>query len=286
MYLVQWTIKMWNKLFGSTTVTTDDTPNNQPEEINMSKKALCVAINDYPRPGNDLSGCVNDCNDWAAFLSAKGFAVNKLIDKQATQEGILEALSSMLASCVTGDVAVFTYSGHGSSVVDVDGDEPDGKDETLYTYDGHLTDDALRAVIDRMTNGVRLTVILDSCHSGTATRVLRPDAPKARYMPPTDPRVRELCETLPSTKSMLSEAEMVEVLFAGCKSSEYSYDAIFGGRPNGAFTRVALDVLNKNSDLTYAQLYEAIKKRLPSDEYPQTPQFEGSEDSKNRKAFA
>ncbi|WP_349769079.1 caspase family protein, partial [Zoogloea sp.] len=26
----------------------------------MSKKALCIGINDYPGTQNDLSGCVND----------------------------------------------------------------------------------------------------------------------------------------------------------------------------------------------------------------------------------
>jgi len=32
----------------------------------MAKKALCIGINDYPGTQNDLSGCVNDANDWAA----------------------------------------------------------------------------------------------------------------------------------------------------------------------------------------------------------------------------
>ncbi len=29
----------------------------------MSKKALCIGINDYPGTQNDLSGCVNNAND-------------------------------------------------------------------------------------------------------------------------------------------------------------------------------------------------------------------------------
>ncbi len=28
----------------------------------MAKRALCVGINKYPIPGNDLMGCVNDAN--------------------------------------------------------------------------------------------------------------------------------------------------------------------------------------------------------------------------------
>ncbi len=32
----------------------------------MAYKALCIGINDYPGTQNDLSGCVNDAQDWAA----------------------------------------------------------------------------------------------------------------------------------------------------------------------------------------------------------------------------
>ncbi len=31
----------------------------------MTKKAVCVGINDYPYDGNDLNGCVNDAKAWA-----------------------------------------------------------------------------------------------------------------------------------------------------------------------------------------------------------------------------
>jgi len=32
----------------------------------MAKLALCIGINDYPGTVNDLSGCVNDAQDWSA----------------------------------------------------------------------------------------------------------------------------------------------------------------------------------------------------------------------------
>ena len=34
----------------------------------MAKRALCVGINKYPIPGNDLMGCVNDANGWRDLL--------------------------------------------------------------------------------------------------------------------------------------------------------------------------------------------------------------------------
>jgi hypothetical protein len=34
----------------------------------MAKTALCIGINDYPGTANDLSGCINDAQDWANTL--------------------------------------------------------------------------------------------------------------------------------------------------------------------------------------------------------------------------
>ena len=82
----------------------------------MTKKALCIGINDYPGTQNDLSGCVNDANDWAAALAARGFAVTKLIDAQATKAAMVGAMSALIAGAARGDTVVITYSGHGTWV--------------------------------------------------------------------------------------------------------------------------------------------------------------------------
>ncbi|MFN7677703.1 MAG: caspase family protein, partial [Cyanobacteriota bacterium] len=51
----------------------------------MAKSALCIGINNYPGTDCDLRGCVNDANDWAATLAARGFTVKTLLDNQATK---------------------------------------------------------------------------------------------------------------------------------------------------------------------------------------------------------
>ena len=48
----------------------------------MATKALCIGINDYPGTDNDLSGCVNDAQDWAEELSRRGFTVPNCLTRR------------------------------------------------------------------------------------------------------------------------------------------------------------------------------------------------------------
>jgi len=67
------------------------------------------------------------------------------------------------------------------------------------------------------------------------------------------------------------------VLLSGCKDEEYSYDACFNGRANGAFTYTALQTLRDlPGHATYSDWHREIRKILPSADYPQTPQLVGS----------
>jgi hypothetical protein len=71
------------------------------------------------------------------------------------------------------------------------------------------------------------------------------------------------------------------LLMAGCQDTEYSFDAYFQGRPNGAFTFVALDTLKKiPKKATYLDWYRKIRTVLPSQQYAQTPNLFGSSSMK------
>ncbi|UCE47949.1 MAG: caspase family protein, partial [Phycisphaerales bacterium] len=139
----------------------------------MAKRAVCIGINDYPGTYNDLGGCVNDANDWADLLKNEfGFGkdVQIITDSAATKDKIVKALEDLVTSSKSGDIAVFTYSGHGTWVYDQgEFDESDNRDEAICAYDGIILDDEIREVIRKMESGVRLTVISDSCHSGGVT---------------------------------------------------------------------------------------------------------------------
>jgi hypothetical protein len=71
-----------------------------------------------------------------------------------------------------GDSLFMHYSGHGGSMRDDNGDEEDGKDETLVPVDyqnaGQIRDDVIfKEVVSMLPKGAQLTVVMDCCHSGS-----------------------------------------------------------------------------------------------------------------------
>lgn len=244
------------------------------------KKAICVGINNYPGTSNDLQGCVNDANDWCSLLSEGGFDSSLMLDAQATRQNIRAALENLVVSAREGDVIAFTYSGHGTQALDLSGDEGDSYDEALYVYDGRILDDDLRVIINKIDPRATLLVISDSCFSGSVTRFI-PEKAKARFLPidgvSDDRQVRQ--------RFLLPEADMPEILISGCSDSEYSYDAEINGRYNGAMSAMAIRLIRQNPRLTYNEFHTQLRQLLPSKDFPQTPQLEGSDLHKNTLLF-
>lgn len=270
----------------------------------MSKKALCVGINDYPYNGNDLKGCVNDANDWAQLLIKQydfpSSDVQLLIDAQAKKAAVIAALKHLLTGAQAGDILVFTNSSHGTYVTEKGGDEPN-YDEAIcpYNIDANLiVDDELRELFTPVPKGVRLTVISDSCFSGTVTRAQvseilpghsTPDDRRVRFLSPAlrggkilnNPWKAKPCGTI-----LYPESAMKDLLLSGCTDNEYSYDARIGNKYHGAMTYFALQAIKAaNYKLTYTQLHKALTRLIKDAGYPQHPQLEGAASNKGRQIF-
>ncbi|MDH3260484.1 MAG: caspase family protein [Acidimicrobiia bacterium] len=268
----------------------------------MKKKALCVGINDYPIAGSDLRGCVNDATGWAALLADHyDFTdVEVITDAKATKKNILSGIERLLAGARYGDVLVFTNSSHGSQVPDTSGDE-ETYDEVLCPYDASdrvITDDELRERFADPGRGVKLTVISDSCHSGTVTRaaladnfpgLATPDDRRVRFLNPALIRsTRLLADPIgaPPRRRVFSQATMKHVLLSGCLDSEYSYDALIEGAYHGAMTYHALEAIRRaRYRITYEQLVARVNSLLVKAGYPQHPQLEGRNYAKKRQVF-
>jgi uncharacterized caspase-like protein len=255
----------------------------------MPKKlALCVGINRYGGM-NDLAGCVNDAMDWTAALKVRGYDVVTLLDSSATRGRLLVHLQDMLAQVGWRGRFVFTYSGHGTWTPDRDGDEADGRDEAICPVDfqnGLITDDTLYGIFRNRPTGSRVLTVLDSCHSGTATRAVVPEpisftrrrdfGIRPRFLPPVEyAESREEIQLMQRVEAApVNTTSRASVpLLAGCAPDEVAWDANFNGRPRGAFTAAAIQALETNPS-TMGQWQERIRGILPSATYPQTPQLD------------
>lgn len=263
----------------------------------MTKKALCIGINNYPGAQNDLKGCVNDANAWADLLVAHydfpKTDVQLLLDDQATKANIIQGLGELLRGAAVGDVLVFCNSSHGTYVVDTSRDELDRYDEALVPYDFQqnvILDDELRELFAGVPRGVKLSVLLDACHSGSGTReVFNPliGYRKERFLPPAARGAVELAdETSARPAKKYPQSTMNEILLSGCTSKEYSYDAQIGSAFHGAMTFYALQVIAQAGyRITYADLARQVNLALETEGYSQHPQLEGKSHNKKKLVF-
>jgi hypothetical protein len=157
-----------------------------PTMAMAEQRALLVGVGKYSAPGNDLPAIDLDIERMSDTLLVMGFdksQIRTLQDEQATADNVIEGIGGWLTEGVEpADRVVFYFSGHGSNIPDVDGDESDGVDEVLVTHDvrrvvvdgrptlnGVVPDDVMNQLLSAIPSRKILTII-DSCHSGTSTR--------------------------------------------------------------------------------------------------------------------
>ena len=153
----------------------------------MSKRAILFGINNYKHANvPDLRGCENDIDNLEELLVDKFLFDSNHIRARANEEVTLDTVKEdwkwLVKKARAGDQLVFHFSGHGSQVAN-DGDdyEKDGLDEILCLYDmdfhnpdTYLVDDQIYRWTKKLPKGVKMTILLDCCHSGTGTRTLNP----------------------------------------------------------------------------------------------------------------
>ena len=138
--------------------------------------ALVIGVANYPKIRPLPETVLNDARDLSTLLvdlTRCGYPaaqVNRLIDGEATVDGIRSALADLAARTGPDDTAVVFFSGHGAH-------DPFGADTRQYIlpYDCDLTDlphtairgDEMTAMLREIGAG-RLLVLFDSCHSGGA----------------------------------------------------------------------------------------------------------------------
>ncbi|CAM5296820.1 hypothetical protein GCM10010222_49680 [Streptomyces tanashiensis] len=227
-------------------------------------------------PGT-LIACENDAHDMARLARTAGFEVITLLTAEGTAANVTSVLHEAADRLVPGDILLFTYSGHGGQVPDLDGpdDEPDRLDETLVLYDRQFLDDEVQHAFRAFVEGVRIVAFLDCCHSGSAIEISggAPEDGTGRFMP--EPRQRQLYdrdrswfEELRSTLAKDAPADGTApdaLLVSACQDDQVAAD----GPVNGAFTGALLQVWDEGAFRGgYRAFHRDIQGLLPPTQSP------------------
>lgn len=198
---------------------------------------LLLACN-YEGSSCELSGCVNDAENLSEYLVGNGLAKREDITlirepTRAQIEGGLEDLANATHHDDVSDVFV-SFSGHGTQVWDYSGDEEDGRDECLCPSDfqksGLIRDDELNRYFERMSHTVRVSVLIDACHSATCVDL---------------PHVYVGHQRTRASTRASGPCHPDMMMISGCKDSQTSADLYDRNRNEytGAMTSAFLDVL-------------------------------------------
>ncbi|MCB1683431.1 MAG: caspase family protein [Pseudomonadales bacterium] len=231
----------------------------------------------------DLSFCEADAISMQALAEKQGFETQLLLSKQATRGRVTEAIERAAAELESGDIFLITYAGHGSSVPDINRDESrekrrgaklDRKDETWCLYDAQQVDDERGQLWSRFKKGVRICILSDSCHSGTAARgsadiVPHPQGFKKRSVSRTSADAT-YTKNRAFYDSLQRDPEKIEadlLLLSGCQDHEESgEDSEIG---HGNFTFALMDLWQDGGfEGTYADLHKAIREYMPEWQNP------------------
>lgn len=137
--------------------------------------ALIIGCN-YTGTDYELSGCDNDLANWSTYLSNRCKYITTLWDRDATKVNIQKALWALVRDsymCEPKEVW-FVYSGHGTQVRDRNGDEIDGLDEAIVSFELEtILDDELQLIFSHLNTKPKTYLLFDCCHSGTIVDQLR-----------------------------------------------------------------------------------------------------------------
>ena len=286
--------------------------------------ALLIGIDGYlpNRLYKNLKGAVRDINLVADYLlktqkippermfkltspNLEVAETNETKDPEPTYQNIVAQFQAITEIAQPGEQVYIHYSGHGGRTTTIypelkGNDQPD---EGIVPMDignesgRYLRDVEVATLLKRMTDkGLIVTVVLDSCHSGEATRG---DDVAIRGTGEIDTAPRDSESLVAQRQELIENWQALTdgipasitpgrwlpqardyVLLAACRPSEYAYEyAVSGKERHGALTYWMIDTLTSSpSGLTYKTLHDRVSAKIQSKFPSQMPMLVGESD--------
>ncbi|MBD1847059.1 caspase family protein [Cyanobacteria bacterium FACHB-63] len=259
----------------------------------INRKALVVAIDDYPETRNDLTSCVADAKAMAALLQATPYKFEEIqtyTNEQATVANVKAGMEWLFSNAASDrDRLVLFFSGHGFRT------ERGGVlRECLCLHDGLLFDDELVQLTQMLPPGI-LSILLDCCHSGGMAKNFVLEDGRIKTFFPTDqqelnkafaPRLTPLpvkpfgCATLPNpgefaTKAfMAAEPQVNGLIITACQADQVALAGSAKTEGKSAFTYGLLEAIRAfgaTAEVSNRQLFDQTSAILKSLQFKQIP---------------
>lgn len=261
--------------------------------------AVLVGVSDYEFDGiGDLKGPPNDVRMMRDVLQEKGVPAENITAiadgiegaQRPTRAVIMQALNDLVDRLdpAEEDFVTIYLSGHGTRQPDYDNDEGDGLDELFLPIDvapwdgaegteervvNAIVDDEIGEVVARLrAKNALVWVIMDSCHSGSGTRLASTEV-RARRV-----RSSDLGLTTDATVTIEEQNDFAAtpaeasdkggfVAFFAAQAFQQAVEVAMPAEENdsgakqwyGLFTSHLWKRLKSDRTLSFAQLFEAVK---------------------------
>ncbi len=250
-------------------------------------RALLVAIDSYPaNSGWEKIHSTNDLKIIHPMLVTQGYSpkhIKQLINEEATKKVITQSLDSLIQQSNPGDYIYIHFSGHGQLMVDDNGDETDGLDESFIPYDAqrrykvgvyegqnHLRDDELGEFVESFRKKIgkkgKLTVVIDACHSGTGTRKENEYKRGTTYIfAPPNKEVYKITDKISDKPHLTGKTLAPFIIISACLPEEINYEYYHkpSGLYYGALSFAICQVMNKSSQkISTANFMEQLKTEV------------------------
>lgn len=272
------------------------------------KYALLIGVSEYKRTGDtDVEWWnLNSKPDIAALkqvLTRKfNFSPNEIrtltTRQETTRQSILSTFKDLVNKVQAGDIVYIHYSGHGAQILDDNGDELDGLDESIVPSDyktrkdgsRNIRDDEIGIFLNELKTKNPATVIFtfDSCFSGTITRGGRQLVRGESYQGKT-PKINPKASADDSSgilpqKSLSSNVIIISATRSDQTAKETDDDS-YGKM--GALTFGLVKALSEsNPNTTYRDIFDRVQSLVSQRVQDQSPQIEGNSDALLLKGIA
>jgi Caspase domain len=271
----------------------------------QEKRALLIAIDKYTPPASyiptgtgrskfrNLDGCINDGRSMQSIIVSRfqfnAAKVDTLFNEAANRAAILNQMTALLEKSNANDIAFIYYAGHGSRVPNSLSREADKIDESIVPSDTwkpgveDIRDKELAKIFNQFIDkGVKLTVIMDCCHSGSLSR--GPNQPgRFRFIDDANYDAKDASQPVaPETRKegtflIMSAAQDNE--FAQEQRDEFNIS-------HGAFTIAFMKALEQQSvNASVLNLFTSIRAILKSNGKKQEPVLGSSTERQQQTLF-